>query len=248
VTSPSLMTLRGTSPATSLEMRLKMPSEHMVNGHQFAAELQVMHQNQKTVLDFDEEDQLITSFFFEVGEESKLLHQLMHSTGSPKKAGDFHVVNTPVDLQWALGPVIDGPYFSYNGSCTQTCAEVAQWVLFENTMTLSMEQLVYFKTIFPNPGNNRPIQALNGRPVTKNTLMEPAAVDYIFFLNREMGRNRSAVTPPQYILFPILGTLTLCITVMAGTFVREEKRQMTRSAGGFASSTDERATMMGRRS
>jgi len=210
---------------------LRMPSEHMVDGKQFPAELQVVHKNQKTVLEFEDDDVLITSFLFDIGEESKLLRQLLPET--VPAAGSYATIEKPVDLMWALGPALDGAFYKYDGSyTTPSCAEAVQWAVFETPMTLSMEQWQAFKAAFPNPSNNRPVQPRNGRAIVKNSMEEADAVDYKFFLNREMGRDKRE-TPVGYIAFPIIGTLTLCSVVMRAIFQREDPRRREESAGGL---------------
>mmetsp|Transcript_16938 Transcript_16938/g.59188 ORF Transcript_16938/g.59188 Transcript_16938/m.59188 type:complete len:394 (-) Transcript_16938:577-1758(-) len=115
---------------------IKMPSEHTINGKQYAAELQVVQKNQKTVLEFDNDDVIITSFMFDIGEESKLVKQLFGE--HIPAVGHYATLEQPMDLQWALGPVLDGPYFTYDGSyTTPSCAEVVQWAIFKTPMTIS---------------------------------------------------------------------------------------------------------------
>lgn len=214
---------------------LRMPSEHLIDGKQYPAELQITHKNQKTVLELEDDDAVITSVMFDFGAENKLLKQMLPA--EIPKPGEFVTLTTPVDLQWALGPAIDGPFFKYDGSYTTSgCAEAVSWAVFETPMTLSMEQWQAFKAAFPNPGNNRPVQPLNGRSIVKNTMEEATAVDYKFFLNREMGRDRR--TPEAlYILFPIAGTILLCSTIMTSVFQREEPKRKAESAGGLEPTT-----------
>jgi len=214
---------------------LKMPSEHTLDGQHFAAELQVVQKNQKTVLEYDDEDVIISSFLFEIGEENKLLKQMLD--GGIAASGEYTTLETPVDLQWALGPSLDGTYYAYDGSYTiPDCSEVVHWTIFETPLTLSMEQWNAFKVSFPSPGNNRPLQALNGRAIVRNNMEEGEAVDYKFFLNRKMGRNYR--TPnAALIAFPILGTLLLCSTAMLAIFQREDANRKSSSAGGIDAST-----------
>jgi len=210
---------------------LKMPSEHMVDGRQYPAELQVTHNNQKTVLDFEEDDAIITSFLFDLGEESKLLKQLLPA--EMPEHGSYATLEQPVDLMWALGPALDGSYFNYAGSYTTgRCSEVAQWLVFNHTMSLSIEQYQAFKLAFPGPITNRPVQALNGRKLTQNMLEEGEPIEQDFFLNRHGGRDRE--TPPiAYLAFPIIGTLSLCCVLMIAIFQREDPSRKEVSAGGL---------------
>merc|ERR1719343_305913 len=176
---------------------------------------------------------MITSVLFNIGDESKLLKQMLH--GHLPEEGHFETLKKPVDLQWALGSAIDGPFYKYDGNYAASptkCLNGVKWVVFENPMTMSSEQWSAFKAAYPNPGNNRPIQPLGNREVVKNTLQEPAAVDYKFFLNREMGRDKRE-TPIAYIAFPICGTLLLCSVMMVAIFQREDLSRRSVSAGGL---------------
>merc|ERR1712217_565399 len=142
---------------------------------------------------------------FDIGEEeSPILNQLFLPNGSKDlKEGTYKPMARPFDPMWAFGPVIDGPFFRHDGSLTTPpCAEVVKWFVFEKTMTMSKAQWSAFKALYPNPNNNRPVQPLNNRTVARNSFQEGTPVEYRFFLNREMGRDRLSLTPPNYILFP----------------------------------------------
>jgi len=211
---------------------LKMPSEHLINGKQYPAELQVIQKNQKTVLEYDDDDVIVSSFMFELGDENKLLKQILGK--KIPASGSYSTVSQPIDLQWALGPALDGPFFKYDGSyTTSSCSEVVDWAVFETPMALSAEQMQVFRAAFPSAGNNRPIQPLNDRSIVKNTMQEAAAVDHRYFLNREMARDKKE-TNPMLLLFPIVGTILLCSTVMFWTFQREDSSRKRESAGDLA--------------
>jgi len=213
------------------EIKLRMPSEHMIDGRQYAAELQVIHKNQKSVLEFEDDDVITASFLFNMGEESKLLKQMLPSD-LPMESGDYTTLAQPIDLMWALGPSMDGPFVRYEGShTTPGCEEVVQWAVFEKPLTLSMAQWQNFKAVFATAKGNRPLQPLNGRLLSKNTIEDYEAVDKRFFLNRQFGRDKDA-TPIGYIVFPILGTVSLCLVMMTAIFQREDPSRKETSAGG----------------
>lgn len=55
-------------------------------------------------------------------------------------------------------------YYTYRGSLTTPdCSEVVTWVVLQEPMNMSSEQIEAFRAIFP--GNYRPTQPLNGRSV-----------------------------------------------------------------------------------
>eukprot|EP00435_Cladocopium_sp_Y103_P019377 s726_g4.t1 len=85
------------------QLQLKMPSEHFIDGHAYAAELQVVHRNQQTVTQKVNSEKsfpfVTTSFFFEIGDrESTLLKQLFLPG----------VIPLSLDLMRHLGPALDG--------------------------------------------------------------------------------------------------------------------------------------------
>lgn len=210
-----------------IEVALRMPSEHMIDGKQFPAELQVIQHNQKTVLEYDDSDVIVSSIFFNVGEESKLFKQLLHE--QLPGAGEFKLIRQPVDLQWALGPALNGPFYKYD----EDCKEAVQWTIFESPMTMSAEQTKALRAVFPH-GNARPVHPFNGRRLLKNSMAEGEAVHHRYFLNREFGRDKK-VTPIHYIVFPMIGTLVLCAISMTAIFQTEKQDVKLTSAGGLES-------------
>jgi len=222
------------------QFHIHMPSEHLIGGKQYAAELHIVHSRQETVLDLDPEHLLVTAIMFDLGDEdSPILKQLFLPNGSESihHDGDFKKMRQPFDPMRSFGPVIDGPYYRYDGSLTTPpCSEVVKWFVFENPLTMSRQQWLAFKDMYPNPNNNRPVQPLNGRRIAKNSFEQGIAKDYKFFLNRDMGRDKQE-TNALLIGAPILGTLVLCTVVMTATFVREDRKKKRESAGGLVGDT-----------
>eukprot|EP00930_Biecheleria_cincta_P015780 TRINITY_DN1303_c0_g2_i1.p1 TRINITY_DN1303_c0_g2~~TRINITY_DN1303_c0_g2_i1.p1 ORF type:complete len:927 (+),score=154.77 TRINITY_DN1303_c0_g2_i1:53-2833(+) len=217
------------------QIRLHMPSEHMIDGKQFAAELQVVHRRQRVVSQIpnslDAYPLVTASFLFDLSDhESPLLKQFLdHHIAE----NDHNTVKRPIDLLRSLGPALDGNFFRYNGSTTSPdCHESNYWFVFEHAFDMSAAQWAAFKAMFPHMGNNRPVQSLNGREVVKNSFEQPAVVKYDFYLGRHNGRNRFA--PGEgYILFPVFGSLVVMSIIMLADFVRERRRNKDQ-AGGLA--------------
>lgn len=222
-----------------VQFHIHMPSEHLIGGKQFAAELHIVHKRQNTVLDLAPDDMLVTAIMFDIGDEdshSPVLRQLFLPDGTDEltEEGSYKTMPRPFDPMRAFGPVIDGTFYRYDGGLTTPpCSEVVKWFVFETPMTMSSKQWLSFKELYPNPQNNRPVQPLNGRKVARNSFEQGNAKDYDFFLGRDIGRNRSSANA-ALILFPIIGTVLLCVVVMVSVFVREEKRLRRQSAGGLA--------------
>merc|ERR1712232_683936 len=126
-----------------------MPSEHLINGKQYAAELHVVHKRQKTTKNFEDHDIFVTSVLFDFGEASPLLKQLYLDEGDaspPQGFQKYKTIKHPVDLMRSLGPALDGPFYRYNGSyTTPPCWEEVKWIVFETPMTISKAQWLAFK-------------------------------------------------------------------------------------------------------
>lgn len=217
------------------QLNLHMPSEHLIDGRQFAAELSVVHKRQTTVYQLDTSDVLITTFFFSVGpKRNPLLDQLLGTT--PLMPGQWSAPSTPVDLLRSLGPAIKGNFYRYNGSVTMPpCSEIVKYLVFERALNMSQDQWLSFKAMFPGLANNRPAQAVNGRPVAKNSFMEGSLTSLDYYFRRDGGGNREMLGP-AWIIAPIVGTIVIAVAVMASVFVKEDRRRRMESAGGLTES------------
>jgi len=214
------------------QFNLHMPSEHIIDGQQFAAELSIIHKNQITVYQFDASDLLVTNFLFNVGPtRNPLLDQLLGQ--APIAPGQWTEAKTPIDLLRSLGAALDLDFYRYDGSTTAPdCEEIAKHFVFEHALSMSYDQFTSFKAMFPSPSNNRPVQPLNGRTLGKNTFMEGTLQKYDYYFRRDYGVNR-ATPGPGWIIAPILGTVLLAIVVMTAVFVHEDRRTRLEGAGGL---------------
>lgn len=227
-----------------VQLSLHMPSEHTLNGKQFHGELHVIHAKQISNEELDYDDMLTVAVMLEIGDmESPLLRQLLsddaHSQhdAKPAASGGYAVSEYPIDLMRALGPVIEGPFYSYKGSLTTPpCQENMKWLVFETPQTMSKDQWVEFKSSYANPANNRPVQLWNGRALAKNSFDAPGEdktlTTYDFWGGRDYGRYRRDPSTWE-IAIPIIGTLMLCVFAMAATFVNQEPNLKHESAGGM---------------
>mmetsp|Transcript_34776 Transcript_34776/g.63298 ORF Transcript_34776/g.63298 Transcript_34776/m.63298 type:complete len:934 (+) Transcript_34776:72-2873(+) len=225
---------------TASSIQIHMPSEHMVDGRQFAAELQIIHKRQKYVSqlpDSLEAFPLVTaSFFFDIGDsESNLLKQFFLGEGAIE-SGSFLTTPYAVDLLRSLGPALDGDFYRYDGSFTKPdCHEQNKWFIFDHVFSMSQEQWNTFKAMFPNPGNNRPIQDMHGRTVVKNSFEDYPIKKLDFYLGRDYGRDR--FYPGEFMIaIPIIVVAVIASVTMLATFVREGKNKLSNS-GGLAETT-----------
>jgi len=152
-------------------------------------------------------------------------------------------LNEPVDLLRALGPVLIGDYYRYKGGLTTpSCDEIVQWFVFKTSLSMSQAQWESFKSIFPNPANNRPVQPLNTRKVAINQFEAPeqdyTPVKWEFWLDRKHGRNREDPAP-YVILGGVIGGVVIGILIMGATFIRQNPIALGQSAGGLTANAEQ---------
>lgn len=149
-------------------IHIHAPSEHTINGQVFDAELHMVHKlfpqyEDKTPLRY-----LVISLPLDASsdiENPLLAHRIFHST---EKSISVNLSRTILSL------FDDQKYFYiYDGSLTTPdCQETAEWIVFDTPLNISKNQLAELNKHFKdNPdfaggnGNNRRLQALNGRTV-----------------------------------------------------------------------------------
>ena len=80
----------------------------------------------------------------------------------PEEITEAVKLTEPIDLMSLLPKDTDS--FQYNGSLTTPpCSEDVEWVVLEEPIEMSKEQIDKFRNIFS--GNNRPVQSINEREV-----------------------------------------------------------------------------------
>ncbi|HWO97578.1 MAG TPA: carbonic anhydrase family protein [Bacillus sp. (in: firmicutes)] len=133
------------------------PSEHQFNGQHYDMELHLVHKDKNGKL-------AVLGIMIQEGKESEKLASVWEVL--PKEETEKDVsVEEPVDLQ-ALLPS-NQTSFHYNGSLTTPpCTEEVKWIVFEQPIEMSKEQIQAFQQIFPD--NHRPVQLLNEREIIKN--------------------------------------------------------------------------------
>jgi len=216
-----------------VNFNLRMPSEHLINGRQFAAELQVYHKKQYTVQHLEDDHVLATSFFFDLSSQDSPLMKQLFLNSAPMSQGQYRQAVKPIDLMRSLGPLMEGDYYHYSGSLTTPdCSEVVQWFVFSQPMNMSLAQFATFKAMFPS-GTNRPIQPTNGRTITKNSLDQGTLVYHEYYLRRDYGMSRPHVGVGM-IFIPVSSIILLTLGTMYFIFVQEDKRRKADGNGGLA--------------
>ena len=134
------------------------PSEHTVGGKSYAMELHFVHRN-------DKGDLAVVGVLFESGKENAAYGKVF--ANMPKKADEKKEIKDTVDAA-ALLPEVK-TYYRYAGSLTTPpCTEGVTWLLLKTPVQLSEAQIKSFKDIFS--GNNRPVQPVNDRKITADTV------------------------------------------------------------------------------
>lgn len=201
--------------------------KHTVDQRNYDFELQVASFRQNTVWDFDLQDMVVTSFFFQVQEDeeeavdasSSLLQQVLdahnhHENKITERAG--------VDLQRAMGPQLKDDFYVYTTS-NDHCAS-AHWYVFTKPIAMSLAQKEELESIYPSliPPNATHAAGEREPAVSmKNTFDEGVLAEYDFYLDRDTGRNRRQ-TGEYLILLPIIGTILLASAVMSSLFVTDK--------------------------
>ncbi len=121
-------------------------SENTIDGHQFALEAHMVHQNK-------EGQYAVVGIMFEEGKNNPLLDNILGNVGE-------NIRVNPNDLL----PNHTHSYYHWEGSfTTPPCTEGVEWFLMKEVVTASKEQIAEFRKYYEN--NFRPVQPLNGRTI-----------------------------------------------------------------------------------
>lgn len=141
------------------QMHFHYPAEHQMQGQSYAMEGHLVHSDPEGNL-------AVLGFFIEEGNENQELSKLW-SAFPTKKSDDSITVNDLVNLANVFPEKKSG--FQYIGSLTTPpCSEEVNWLILEQPIEMSAEQIAIFASIFSN--NSRPIQSLNDRDITEMEL------------------------------------------------------------------------------
>lgn len=139
-----------------LQFHFHAPSENHINGKSYPLEAHLVHADDKGNL-------AVVAVMFEEGAENPGLAAAWKAM--PKKAGDKNALSPAIHVDTLLPS--DRDYYRFNGSLTTPpCSEGVRWLVMKQPMTASAEQIKAFEHVMHHP-NNRPIQAVNARPVLK---------------------------------------------------------------------------------
>jgi hypothetical protein len=198
--------------------------KHTVDDIYYDFELQISSFKQKNVWLFDQNDMVVTSFFFQVDDsptwrkkdDSPLLQQVIDSIAQ----GNQITEKAGVDLQRAMGPQLKGDFYVYKTS-SANCTS-ATWYVFTKPIKMSLTQKNTLLATYQGLSGGAPSPWHVTRPALamKNTFDEGTLEKYDFYLDRDTGRNR--VPKGEFlILVPIIGTILLATAVMSSLFVSD---------------------------
>ncbi|XP_022144656.1 alpha carbonic anhydrase 1, chloroplastic [Momordica charantia] len=146
------------------QMHWHSPSEHRLNGEQFAAELHLLHQA-------DDGSLSVIAILLQYGDPDLLLQKIQDKLGelAKERCGadeESHITIENLDTRQLRKKT--RKYYRYVGSLTTPpCSENVIWSILGKVRTISKEQVEALKAPLDSAykNNARPAQALNGRKI-----------------------------------------------------------------------------------
>ena len=147
-----------------LQYHFHSPSEHTVSRKRFPMEMHLVHQSADKKL-------AVVGVFIEEGEQNAAFDPVWANLPTQKSV-ETHLEHLTVNVDDLLPK--NRSTYRYDGSLTTPpCSEGVRWMLFTTTIQLSAKQIGAFRDILK--GNSRPVQALNGRAVVTDRVVETVA-------------------------------------------------------------------------
>ena len=132
---------------------LHAPSEHRIDGAEFAAELHLVHAD-------GEGDLAVVGLLFELGEPSPVVQAILDAAPpSGETASEGISLNASACVPGGTA------YYSYDGSkTTPPCDEGVSWFVMREPRTISPQQVDGLLALSGGP-NNRPVQPIGSRAI-----------------------------------------------------------------------------------
>jgi carbonic anhydrase len=145
----------GKKPYNLTELHFRAPGENAVNGKRPRMSVQLVHFSPEGVF-------LVIEIPVVTGKENPVIKTLWDHIPDPGKENKVKGVKiSAADLLPA-----DRSFYRFPGSLTTPiCTEVATWIVMKNPIELSEAQIAEYMKHYHN--NARPLQPLNGRPVSE---------------------------------------------------------------------------------
>ncbi len=138
-----------------VQFHMHTPSENTLNGKSFPMEIHFVHQGKNGTL-------AVIGVFVKLGEENPTLQKII--TNLPKEAHKPMQISGEEVSPLNLLPT-DQKHYDFNGSLTTPpCAEGVQWIVMQNPITASAEQIAKLKAA-THGANARPVQSRNKREI-----------------------------------------------------------------------------------
>ena len=141
-----------------IQFHFHEPSEHIVGGKNFPAELHFVHINEDGRI-------IVLAVAIDVGDENPLFQTILDNTPhqAEQKNSNTNIQLNPASLVPALSQG-NLDYYTFAGSLTTPqCSEGVQWYLLSDVITISTNQLEQLKGFYSS--NARAPQDLNGRSI-----------------------------------------------------------------------------------
>lgn len=139
-------------------------AEHTIDGIRYPIEIHLVHYSEKA------QDYLVLGILGKAGVDSAPIALL--ESYLPINKGEMKIIDTPFDLTRLLPDQSDS-FLHYKGSLTTPpCSETVNWIVFNNPVEMSMEQVDLLKNLMPIH-NYRTTQPLNGRSIYQIKLDKP---------------------------------------------------------------------------
>ena len=130
------------------------PSEHLIDGTSFAAELHLVHEDADSNL-------VVVGMLFKLGAPSPVAQEIL---GAAPAAGDTVVEGFALSARDYMPGELS--YYRYDGSkTTPPCGEPVDWYVMRQMETISQEQVDNLLMLSGGP-NNRPVQPIGDRVIT----------------------------------------------------------------------------------
>lgn len=136
------------------QVHFHAPSENQINGKSYPLEGHFVHADKDGNLS-------VVAVMFQEGAENKSLANIWNVM--PKEADQKMAMEKPMAGDKLMPK--KRAYYRFNGSLTTPpCSEGVRWFVMKAPVSVSKEQVEAFAHVIHHP-NNRPVQAVNARPV-----------------------------------------------------------------------------------
>lgn len=137
-----------------IQMHFHTNAEHRLSGRTYPMELHLVHINEKNEF-------AMVAVLFNQARAHPFVQEIIEA--APRKVGTNPLVNAINGLDF-IPP--SKAYYTYSGSfTTPPCAEGVRWIVLTTPLTASRKQIKFLRSLMGK--NNRPIQPINGRLLTK---------------------------------------------------------------------------------